>query len=387
MKVATVTNIYGHGKILQHSGTSLVLATQELGGIEEIDVYTHTENGEKIEFTKKVRVIPMINQDRISSYFKLYRAVVTGNYDRVLVNSMPTSQGSRNIPNLLYLILPVIWSRFHKIKVSVLYHNSPYLNNVKALGYSGVSNAIRTFIIKFIERRMFLGCNVYFLLRQYADRIKKNIPKAKAEYSRAVEIDGYTTLYLNGQLYSDTLKKKYNGLKSTLLIYGSWGPQKDIVKALGAVKATKGKFNYRIVLAGDVNLHFPNYAKTFESNVKNYKEVIDERIGYIDERELYPIFMNADIIILPYLAPGGFSGVLSISMLFGLDIIVPKFDEYKEQASGYEKVHFIPSDFKSENIVDSIEKIMNNRKYPDEFTIESGRSFQDFVAEVKKMIG
>ncbi|MEM3488876.1 MAG: hypothetical protein QXO75_04365, partial [Nitrososphaerota archaeon] len=125
MKVALISNIYGHGKILQDSGTSLLLAAQNLQEIESIDVYTHLQTGEKIEFTKKVNIIPIIDPDRPSSYVKLHNAIVNGTYDKVVVNSMPTSQGSKNIANLLFLVMPVIWARIYKINVSVLYHNSP----------------------------------------------------------------------------------------------------------------------------------------------------------------------------------------------------------------------------------------------------------------------
>ncbi|MEM3829484.1 MAG: hypothetical protein QXP36_09775, partial [Conexivisphaerales archaeon] len=155
MKVALITNIYGHGKILQHSGTSLLLAAENLREIESIDVYTHLQTGGKIEFTKKVNIIPIIDPDRPFSYVQLHRAIVNRSYDKVVVNSMPTSQGRKNIANLLFLILPVIWARIYKINVSVLYHNSPYLNDIRKLGYLNVIDALRSSFIKILERRMF----------------------------------------------------------------------------------------------------------------------------------------------------------------------------------------------------------------------------------------
>ncbi|MEM3192733.1 MAG: hypothetical protein QW292_11780 [Candidatus Parvarchaeota archaeon] len=155
MKVALISNIYSHGKILQDSGTSLLLAAEALQEIGSIDVYTHLKTEGKIEFTKKVNIIPIIDPDRPSSYLELHRAIVNGTYDKVVVNSMPTSQGNKNIANLLFLVMPVIWSKFYKINVSVLYHNSPYLNDIRKLGYSNVIDAVRSSFIKFVERRMF----------------------------------------------------------------------------------------------------------------------------------------------------------------------------------------------------------------------------------------
>ncbi|MEM3828939.1 MAG: hypothetical protein QXP36_06980, partial [Conexivisphaerales archaeon] len=335
MKIALVSNIYAHGKILQEIGTPLLLAAETLQEIESIDVYTHLQTGGKIGFTKKVNIIPIIDSNRPPSYVELHRRIVNGIYDRVVVNSMPTSQGNKNIANLLFLFMPIIWARIYKINVSVLYHNSPYLNDIRKLGYSNAVDAFRSSFIKIVERRMFSSLHVFFLLRQYAERIKKKMPNAKVGWLRPGGITGFTTLYLNNALNSEILVRKTNREIPVVLIYGSWGPQKDIATALEAVKMTKGVFRYRLVVAGDVNLHFPTYTKKFESDLDNYKEFIDERVGYVDESELYSIFINTDIIILPYNSPGGFSGVMSISMLFGLYIVVPEFDEYKEQASGY----------------------------------------------------
>ena len=384
MKVALVSVIYNHGKILAEIGTPLLLAFEEMKEVEKIDVYTQMEDDGNILENERTTIIPIIDPERPLTYLKLLRLITKSKYDRIVVNSMPTSQGSKNISNLLYLALPIIWSNIYGLEVSVLYHNSPFLNEVGKLGYSGLKNRFKSLIIRAIEKRMYLSCDVYFLLKLYAEKIKKIIPNARVNWINAGVITGFTTLYLNKKLTSDVIKIVPSGKEVTILIYGSWGPQKDISKALEAVKIVKDSgLVVKVIVAGDSNLHFPGYISFFEETLANYKEIIDERIGYVNEVDLYSIFERSDLIILPYVVPGGFSGVLSISMLFGLDIIIPEFEEFKEQLTGYGETYFIPKDFSAADIVSKIEDIMRKNKMEERRAIEPSIRFREFIDEIK----
>jgi glycosyltransferase involved in cell wall biosynthesis len=265
-----------------------------------------------------------------------------------------------------------------------LYHNSPYLNEVGKLGYSGLKNRFKSLIIKSIEKRMYLSCDVYFLLKLYVEKIKKIIPNARANWINAGGIAGFTTLYLNKKLDLEIIEKSQPEDEITILIYGSWGPQKDVSKALEAVKIVKDSgLMVKVIVAGGSNLHFSGYISFFEETLANYKEVIDERIGYVNEVDLYSIFERSDLIILPYVVPGGFSGVLSISMLFGLSVIVPEFEEYKEEASGYRGVHFLPKNFSATDIASKIKNILRENKSEECRVIEPAAKFREFIDEVK----
>ena len=50
------------------------------------------------------------------------------------------------------------------------------------------------------------------------------------------------------------------------------------------------------------------------------------------------IFLNANLLLLPYNAPGGHSGVLEQAIFFEVPTIAIDFPEYREQAIGIEKV-------------------------------------------------
>ena len=383
MKVALVSAIYNHGKILTDIGTSLLLAFEEMKEVDRLDVYTQIENEKNSLVTKRARIIPIVHPERPLTYFKLFRMIVKSKYDRVIINSLPTSQGNKNISNLLYLVLPIIWSKIYNLKVSVLYHNSPFLNEVAKLGYTGLKNRLKSRIIKAIERRMYSTCNVYFLLKLYAEGIKKIIPNASVSWISAGAINGFTTLYLNNKLDLDIINKPTSGENSTILIYGSWGPQKDISKALEAMKMLKDSgFKFKVIVAGDINSHFPGYVRIFEETLAKYREVVSDRIGYVSDVDLYSIFLKTDTIILPYVVPGGFSGVLSISTLFRLNIIVPEFDEFKEQSLGYQDVYFVPKNFEAGDIASKVEVVLNKNELGEKKVIEPAVRFKQFIDEI-----
>ena len=385
MKVAVVSAIYNQGKILAEIGTPLLLAFEEMKEVDMVDVYTQVGNDGNSLVNDKATIIPIMNPGRPFTYLKLLRLIAKSKYDRIVVNSMPTSQGDKNTPNFLYLSLPIILSKIYGLKVSVLYHNSPFLNEVEKLGYSGLKNRLKSWVIKAIERRMYSYCDVYFLLKLYAEKIKKIIPDARVNWINAGVITGFTTLYLNKKLDFDIIKMVPSGKEVTILIYGSWGPQKDLSKALEAVKIVKDSgLMVKVIVAGDSNSHFPGYISFFDETLANYKEVIDERIGYVTEADLYSLFERSNLIILPYVVPGGFSGVLSISMLFGLSVIVPEFEEYKEEAAGYERVHFISKNFNAAEIAVKIEGVLRMIKQEEERTIAPAHMFKQFVDEIKK---
>ena len=175
-----------------------------------------------------------------------------------------------------------------------------------------------------------------------------------------------------------------SGKEVTILIYGSWGPQKDLSKALEAVKIVKDSgLMVKVIVAGDSNLHFPGYISFFEATLANYKGVIDERIGYVNEVDVYSIFARSDLIVLPYVVPGGFSGVLSISMLFGLKVIVPEFEEFKEQALDYKGVHFLPKSFSATDIASKIKNILRESKSEECRFIEPAQRFKEFIQEIE----
>lgn len=387
MRGALVSTIYKHGNILSEFGTAVALAMERIPAISEFCIYVPVSESHGNPFKQTTEIIPVIDPLRPVSYFRLYFSLRRGDFDIIVMNSMPTSQGASLVSNLLYLLIPLFLSKKIKEKLRILYHNSPYLNDIEKLGYGGLKSRLQTYVLKLIERRVFRKVRTFFLLESYANKIKKEIPDARVFFFRANNIAAFPSLYLNGKLDSSLIPLPLpENRMPKVLLYGFWGPQKDLRTALTALQNVKhGQDGFMTVLAGGVNVHFKNDVQWYDGVLEEFNDTLDMVMGYVEEDKTLDLFLKSNIIILPYRAVGGFSGVLSHSMFFGLSIVVPEFQEYIEQCGNYPRVRFIPVDYGAEDIASALKSILDEGNY-ERSVISPAEAFKDFAVEFDERV-
>ena len=131
----------------------------------------------------------------------------------------------------------------------------------------------------------------------------------------------------------------------TILMHGSWGPQKNIELGLMVLKKLKSEGEkFRLVISGGLNHHFPEYKRKFQEFLHSYSNVIYEYLGPVTEINIMKIFLKASLLILPYNTPGGFSGVLELAIFFEVPTIAIDFPEFREQATGINFVRLVDSE-------------------------------------------
>lgn len=384
MKVALLSTIYGHGKILADVGTEILSALQKNPYIKSIDVLTVKRASSRVRFDSKTNVMGIYSPGEAISYISLYWKLFRNKYDLIFINSMPTSQGRSSLSNFLFLIIPLYARFFLQVKTVVLYHNSTFLNEVDKLGYSSIADRFRLLALKALEKILFKNSNFMVLLKCYAERIKQSIPDANIFQINLPFLGGFASLYLNGILGLDFIRPDppHKGM-IRILLFGSWGPQKDLEKALEAISdLKKSGLNFTTTLAGGVNSHFPEYERVFKKIILRHKGIITTLHQYVDSKEIHSLFLNSDLIILPYVTPGGFSSVLAISKLYNLHVIVPKFTEFIEQGENYDKITYVPISYTVEDLRDAIRhvKIGNQQK------IMASEAFNQMVEEINNLI-
>ncbi len=384
MKVALISSIYGHGNILFHAGTSLAILMERLKDVSDLDIITHIGDGRKIKFSEKIRIIELFSYSEPLSYLKIYSYIRKNHYDLIIVNTMPTSQGSSTLSNLLFELIPLFSKIFLKRKTMVLYHNSPYLNDVSRLGYNSLFDKIRSIALKILERLIFSNCQVAMLLNSYVRNIKELFPSSKVYHLDMPFLDALPTLHLNNSLELNILSCSSNSPR--ILLYGSWGPQKDLETSLRALKLLReGGWRFDLTLAGGINLHnFFGSGDQYSNLVQLYGPLFSRIEGYIDELDIMPLFSSNDIIILPYRSSGGFSGVLSISMAFEMSIVAPELDEIKEQCGNYRRITFIPINFGPREIYKGLVKCISS--YEPERNINMTPKFKRSIREFECFI-
>ena len=94
--------------------------------------------------------------------------------------------------------------------------------------------------------------------------------------------------------------------------------------------------------------------------MKSYSNVIYKYLGYVKEKELIDVFINSNVILLPYKTPGGHSGVLEQAMFFNVSVIAFDFPEYREQSEGNNMVKLIRQEDLGSALIDTLNSITKN---------------------------
>ena len=341
MKIKIISTFLGHGKILQEFGTGLSILLSLLPEVKQIEVITwEKDSTEAIELPEKISINPAFSISNPLSIFRTLEKCVTGKADLFIFNLMPTTYANSNLANLIGLLIPLFLKKVFKQNVAILYHNSLYTNDFEKLGYTGIFNKLRAFVIRPLEKLLFRSVNMFMLSKNYVEIIRKQIKGAKVSHIDLKFFQSVGTLCLNNLLNESTVTLKVNKTPR-ILLFGSWGPQKDPTPVLEALKKIRSAgIRFHLTMAGGINLHFfKSKTDTDQLSIK-YSNIIDDKMEYVPEALLYSLFSKSDILVLNYATPGGFSSVLSMGIFFNLYIIASHFKEFVEQADNYSKIKF-----------------------------------------------
>lgn len=147
--------------------------------------------------------------------------------------------------------------------------------------------------------------------------------------------------------YSDFLKQRYNhkGIlyiphgtsvvadplighpEKIILLFGHMGPHKGLPVMLEAFKKIRNqKTNVKLIVAGTNHPNYPNYLQQFiKARIPNI-----EFTGYIPEDKLATVFEQADVVVLPYHAAPGTSGVFHLACGYSRPVVASDLPEIRE---------------------------------------------------------
>lgn len=339
MKVAYVGDIVNHGTNLTTIGTSIVLLLSMDEHISQVDVFCPKANVTKgsFDFSDKIKIYPSYEYDNLISLINLLK-INKLDYDFIIFNLLPTGFGKSSFSNIIAMSIPIILSSINKKKrVRVVYHNSVFLNDFKKLGYKSLYNRLRSYFLKKLERALYKRVETFFLLEYYSHQIRSTVKNSKVGNVLGNFLEGVPSAYYNNVMYNTIYHKIER--TPTILMHGNWGPQKDLELGLQSLlNLYKSNAKFKLIISGGINPHFQKYAKDFALLLEKYKEISPTYVGYVDEGEIFKIFLNSDLVLLPYKVSGGHSGVLEQAKYYGVPTIVLDFPEYIEEANNFEIV-------------------------------------------------
>ncbi len=329
-----ICNILNHGKTYDQWSTSFIIALSKLKNVERVAAVVPPSNGaEDIVFPSNCDIFPLLNFKNPLSILSVVFRIRKNDENPIIIVYGPTAFGRGNLPNLFGMFLPIIITIFTKKDVKIISQGSVFTHDSETLGYNSFFDTLRKKIIMMIEKFVYIRIRTYFQLNFYSDKITRKlngkiIPRVlKSDY-----IDPVTTLYLNGIDSVQSIDRKRNKDQVMILLHGFWGPQKDLEVALQAVMKAKRKCqNITLTVSGGINHHFPDFEEYFKNIINKYQSVIDIYRGYVKEKELSALFLENDIVLMPYRASGGQSGVLEMASFFENIVVCTDFPEFQEE--------------------------------------------------------
>jgi glycosyltransferase involved in cell wall biosynthesis len=155
--------------------------------------------------------------------------------------------------------------------------------------------------------------SVVVLVRLYGDFLKKRYGHKGVQYiPHGASVD---------------IHPKVNTAEKVILIFGHMGPHKGLPLMLKAFeKLKKEKSNIKLVVAGSNHPNFPNYLEEFvKARIPNV-----EFSGYVPQEKLASVFRMAKVVVLPYNAMPGTSGVFHLACGYGRPIVASDLPEIRE---------------------------------------------------------
>ena len=332
LKIAFVGNFYGYGTVYDQWGTSFCILLSRLSYIEKIDVICPvSDKNLDATFPDKINIKETFNLSKSLSIFNIRKKIKDENYDLVIFNYGPTVFGKSNIMNLLGLFMPISASKL--CNTVIISQGSSLTNDAINLGYNSLKDRLKYEVLKVLEKHLYRKVKSFAQLPVYEKMLKEKVKNnrvlgvLKSDY-----IDAVLTVYLNGRINEEFIESTISHNLPQILLHGFWGPQKNIEFALQTLKSLKdNNYKFNLIISGGINVHFPEYKKYFEDVLNKYNDIISNYLGYVPEKNLMGLFVDADLILMPYNVPGGQSGVLEMSSFFGNDVICLDFPEFREE--------------------------------------------------------
>ncbi len=329
-----ICNILNHGNTYDEWSTSFIIALSKIEEVQSVKIIAPLSNGgSEISLPKKCQLNSILDYKNPFSILSIIPEIINSNNDTIIIVSGPTAFGNNALSNIFGMILPFVLKIFTKKTVKIINQGSAFTHNVKALGYSGWINTLKLKFSMVLEKIVYKKVKTYFQLNYYCELIGKKLGRGHVGGLLISDyIDAIATLYINGMDEKKTIPRQIQHDNIKILLHGFWGPQKNPEIALKAIQVMKKKYpNILVTVSGGINSHFVNYNEYFLSLLDSYKECIERYLGYVQEKELFNLFIEHQIVLMPYIASGGQSGVLETASFFENIVVCTDLPEFREE--------------------------------------------------------
>ena len=284
----------------------------------------------KGELWSKVSLRPCWAHDDPISLLQATRTILTGSnsIDSFFFNIYVTAFGRRATANTVGLLLPPLLALLTRKPVTVYMHNFLETQEASMLGYR--PSLIERWGVRILERILLLSAKVVVPLESQ----KTKISQVFGIVPKTVFVPFVEPFGLIASMGKEPIKSDIPvATPARILLLGGWGPQKDLIGVLEALRLARqrgGQFS--VSITGAINPHFPDYRKAVEDIVATMDPTWCHYVGYVPESDLLKVVLDHDLTILPYNATGGYSGAMSVAAYCGIGIISYDLPQMRETA-------------------------------------------------------
>jgi len=358
MKLAIVT-AYPPSKVtLNEYAFHLVQHFRKKEDITELILLTdETPEAKDIPFVENSCKITVKQCWKFNSYFNVFtvaKAINKTQPNAVLFNLQFMKFGDKKAAAALGLLLPLV-CKFKRIPNIVLLHNILEEVDLKSAGFTAnpilkrIYNFIGTTLTKLILQTDTLAVTmqkyVTILEEKYKAKNIKLIPHGTFEVSEKEP----NYILPEGPLQVMTFGK-----------FGTYKKVEPMIEAVEKVRKYTG-LDIEIIIAGTDNPNVPGYLDRVQ---EKYKKVPQLRFtGYVEENEVATLFNNSAVVVFPYTATTGSSGVLHQAGSYGKAVVMPDIGDLAllVKDEGYRGEFFNPKSVDS--LAKAIEAIITKDSY------------------------
>ena len=354
MKLGLVTSLPPSKVTLNEYGYHLTRHFSALEGVQELVVFSDvTQQQASISLAldaSKVKIEKSWSFNNGWSVVTMLKSIRKNRPDVVLFNLQFMKFGDKKIQAALGLLLPFL-VRLLGISVVVLMHNIVETTNFEKAGFTGSNFKIRIFkwIGNFLTRILLRSHLVVVTMDDYREVLSN-----KHNASNVIHIP-HGTFDLEDQT---ELPKKDDTFR--ILTFGKFGTYKKVEHLIEATQkfVERSELPVELVIAGTNNPNSPNYLEEIE---QQYKELDYLRFtGYVEENDVPELFNKSDVVVFPYVATTGSSGVLHQAGSYKKAAIMPKIGDLQRLVveEGYSGAFFETGD--AESLANAISELAEN---------------------------
>lgn len=356
MKVAIVTSFPPSKVTLNEYGYHLVKNFVNKEDISELVLLADKTKAEKqldFENSDKVKVNECWEFNSYTTIFKIIAAVYKEKPDVVFFNLQFVKFGDKKIPAALGLMLPMLL-RFAGVKTVVLLHNIMETVDLEQAGFS--KNKFLKKIYGFIGStltRCLLKANVL------AVTINKYVEILNEKYNAK------NVVLVPHGTFESVKQVDFNlpeGPKK-VMAFGKFGTYKKVEGMIEAVELLRrnGMKDIEVVIAGTDSPNTPGYLSSVREQYINVEGLTFT--GYVEENDVERIFTESAVVVFPYTATTGSSGVLHQAGSYGRAVVMPDIGDLAHlvKDEGYRGEFFAPDSV--ESMAEAIGNILGNDAY------------------------